>query len=67
MAELVQHLLTVGQVWGHELGGIHLDFLPYLPGRQARLGGRTERNPINQLPISGAIEALIAGTKCTKN
>lgn len=38
MAELLQHLLTVGQIWSHELGGIHLDLLPHLPRGQARLG-----------------------------
>lgn len=37
MAELLQHLLAVGQVWSHELGSIHLDLLPDLPGGQARL------------------------------
>lgn len=45
MAELLQHLLTVGQVWSHELGGIHLDLLPYLPGRQARLEEDREQSP----------------------
>lgn len=38
MAELLQHLLAMGQVWSHELGSIHLDLLPYFPGGQARLG-----------------------------
>lgn len=37
VAELVQHLLAVGQVWSHELGGIHLDLLLDLPGGQAGL------------------------------
>lgn len=37
MAELLQHLLAVSQVWSHELGSIHLDLLLDLPGGQARL------------------------------
>lgn len=32
---LIQHLLAVGQVRSHELGGVHLDLLPDLAGRQA--------------------------------
>lgn len=41
VAELLQHLLAMGQVWSHELGSIHLDLLPYFPGGQARLGENT--------------------------
>lgn len=37
VAELLQHLLAVGQVWSHELGSIHLDLLPDSSGGQARL------------------------------
>lgn len=37
MAELLQHLLAVSQVWSHELRSIHLDLLPDFPGGQARL------------------------------
>lgn len=37
MAELLQHLLAVGQVRSHELGSVHLDLLPHFPGGQARL------------------------------
>lgn len=37
MAELLQHLLTVGQVRSHELGGIHLYLLLHLPRGQALL------------------------------
>lgn len=44
MAELLQHLLAMGQVWSHELGSIHLDLLPDFPGGQARL---EEGNTIN--------------------
>lgn len=38
MAELLQHLLAVGQVRSHKLGSIHLDLLFDSPGGQARLG-----------------------------
>lgn len=37
MAELLQHLLTVGQVRGHELGSVHFAPLSDLPDRDARL------------------------------
>lgn len=39
MAELLQHLLAVGQVRSHKLGSIHLDLLSDSPGGQARLRG----------------------------
>lgn len=38
MAELLQHLLAMGQVWSHELGSIHLNLLPDFSRGQARLG-----------------------------
>lgn len=37
MAELLQHLLTVGQVRSHELRSVHLDPLFDSPGGQASL------------------------------
>lgn len=37
MAELLQHLLAVGQVRGHELGSVHFAPLSDLPDRDARL------------------------------
>lgn len=39
MAELLQHLLAVGQVRSHKLGSVHLDLLSDSPGGQARLEG----------------------------
>lgn len=37
MAEQLQHLLAVCQIWSHELGSVNLDLLPDFPGGQARL------------------------------
>lgn len=37
VAELVQHLLAVFQIRGHELGRVHFHLFHHFPGGQARL------------------------------
>lgn len=57
MAELLQHLLAVSQVWSHELGCVHLDFLFYFPGGQARLEeGQREIQLTIQLTKKGLLD-----------
>lgn len=52
MAELLQHLLAVGQVRSHELGSIHFDLLFHFPGGQARLE-EDRRKPLTTELTSG--------------